>query len=86
MTASASVTVAVHPPPLSNQNPASSYPAYTATDSYSPSGSEETDTSFQDPHVPSGAHTGAREVKVEAMELQDLECEAAERSSGRWAS
>ncbi|XP_029960112.1 protein patched homolog 1 isoform X2 [Salarias fasciatus] len=86
VTASASVTVAVHPPPLSNQSPASSYPAYTATDSYCPSGSEEADSSFQDPHVPSGTHTGARGDKVEAMELQDLECEAAERSSGRWAS
>lgn len=85
VTASASVTVAVHPPHLSNQSTSSSYPVYTETDSYCPSGSEEIDSSFQDPHVPSGAHAGARGVKVEAMELQDLECEAAENSS-QWAS
>uniref|UniRef100_A0AAQ5YGT4 SSD domain-containing protein n=1 Tax=Amphiprion ocellaris TaxID=80972 RepID=A0AAQ5YGT4_AMPOC len=79
VTASASVTVAVHPPPpLSGQSPASSYPGYTAADSYCPSGQEEPESAFQDPHVPLYTHTGARGVKVEAMELQDLEFEAAE--------
>uniref|UniRef100_A0A4W6CKJ2 Patched 1 n=1 Tax=Lates calcarifer TaxID=8187 RepID=A0A4W6CKJ2_LATCA len=79
VTASASVTVAVHPAPLSNQSPpASSYPGYTATDSYCPSGPEVPEPAFQDPHVPLDTQTGARGVKVEAMELQDLEFEAAE--------
>uniref|UniRef100_A0AAQ6AJS7 SSD domain-containing protein n=1 Tax=Amphiprion ocellaris TaxID=80972 RepID=A0AAQ6AJS7_AMPOC len=87
VTASASVTVAVHPPPpLSGQSPASSYPGYTAADSYCPSGQEEPESAFQDPHVPLYTHTGARGVKVEAMELQDLEFEAAESNSGRRAS
>uniref|UniRef100_A0A671TIZ6 Patched 1 n=1 Tax=Sparus aurata TaxID=8175 RepID=A0A671TIZ6_SPAAU len=76
VTASASVTVAVHPAPLSNQSPpASSYPGYTATDSYCPSGPEEPEPAFQDPHVPLDTHNGARGDKVEAMELQDLETE-----------
>uniref|UniRef100_A0A3Q1ESN4 Patched 1 n=1 Tax=Acanthochromis polyacanthus TaxID=80966 RepID=A0A3Q1ESN4_9TELE len=87
VTASASVTVAVHPPPpLSGQSPASSYPVYTAADSYCPSGQEEPESAFQDPHVPLYTHTGARGFKVEAMELQDLEFEAAESNNGRRAS
>lgn len=87
VTASASVTVAVHPAPLSNQGPpASSYPGYTAADSYCPSGPEGQEPAFQDPHVPLDTHTGARGVNVEAMELQDLEFEAAESNSGRRAS
>uniref|UniRef100_A0A4W6CKJ0 Patched 1 n=1 Tax=Lates calcarifer TaxID=8187 RepID=A0A4W6CKJ0_LATCA len=87
VTASASVTVAVHPAPLSNQSPpASSYPGYTATDSYCPSGPEVPEPAFQDPHVPLDTQTGARGVKVEAMELQDLEFEAAESNHGRRAS
>ncbi|KAM9393764.1 protein patched homolog 1 isoform 2-T2 [Pholidichthys leucotaenia] len=83
VTASASVTVAVH------AAPATSYPGYTATDSHCPSGSEEPEGSeptFQDPHVPLYTHTGARGVKVDAMELQDLEFDAAENHSGRRAS
>ncbi|XP_047448278.1 protein patched homolog 1 isoform X2 [Mugil cephalus] len=83
VTASASVTVAVHPAPLPSQSPASSYPGYTATDS---SGQEEPEPAFQDPHVPLYAQTGARGVQVEAMELQDLEFEAAESNSDRRAS
>lgn len=87
VTASASVTVAVHPAPLSNQNPpTSSYPGYTATDSYCPSGREGPEPAFQDPHVPQDTHTGTRGAKVEAMELQDLEFEAAESNSGRHTS
>ncbi|XP_029017895.1 protein patched homolog 1 [Betta splendens] len=82
VTASASVTVAVHPTHLPNQNPpASSYPEYNATDSYCSS-----QPVFQDPHVPLDTHTGARGVRVEAMELQDLEFEAAEGNSSRRAS
>uniref|UniRef100_A0A1A8FCA9 Patched 1 n=3 Tax=Nothobranchius korthausae TaxID=1143690 RepID=A0A1A8FCA9_9TELE len=82
VTASASVTVAVHPAPFSAQSPASSYPEYTAADSYCPSGPEEPEATFQDPHVPIYTHTEAREVKMEAMELQDLESEAAESNRG----
>ncbi|XP_017286792.1 protein patched homolog 1 [Kryptolebias marmoratus] len=86
VTASASVTVAVHPASFSTQNPASSYPEYPAADSYCPSGPEEPEAPFQDPHVPVYTHAEARDVKVEAMELQDLELEAAESNSGRRAS
>uniref|UniRef100_A0A3B4UEN4 Patched 1 n=1 Tax=Seriola dumerili TaxID=41447 RepID=A0A3B4UEN4_SERDU len=87
VTASASVTVAVHPAPISSQSPpASSYPGYTATDSYCPSGPEVPEPAFQDPHVPLETQLGARGVKVEAMELQDLEFEAAESNHGRRAS
>uniref|UniRef100_A0A3Q2YC48 Patched 1 n=1 Tax=Hippocampus comes TaxID=109280 RepID=A0A3Q2YC48_HIPCM len=76
VTASASVTVAVHPP-------GSSYPGYAATDTYR---QEEAQSSFQDPHVPADLHTGARGSTVEPMELQDLEFEAADGSSGSRAS
>uniref|UniRef100_A0AAQ4QPB8 Patched 1 n=1 Tax=Gasterosteus aculeatus aculeatus TaxID=481459 RepID=A0AAQ4QPB8_GASAC len=88
VTASASVTVAVHPAPLSNQGPpAPSYPGFSATDSYCPSGTEEgPEPAFPDPHVPLDTHAGARGVNVEAMELQDWEFEAADSNSGRRAS
>uniref|UniRef100_A0A672ZMR5 SSD domain-containing protein n=1 Tax=Sphaeramia orbicularis TaxID=375764 RepID=A0A672ZMR5_9TELE len=87
VTASASVTVAVHPAPLPTQSPsASSYPGYTATDSYCSTGPEEAEPAFQDPHVPQDTHMGARGAKVESMELQDLEFEAVEINSGRRAS
>lgn len=55
-------------------------------DSYRSSGPEESETAFQDPHVPLDSHTGARGVKVEAMELQDLEFEAADSTCGRRTS
>ena len=87
VTASASVTVAVHPAPLSNQGPpASSYPGYTTTDSYCQSGDQGTEPVFQDPHVPLDTHTGARGAYMESMELQDLEFEAAESNNGRRTS
>lgn len=88
VTASASVTVAVHPAPLASQNPPASYQGYAATDRYSSSTppSERADPAFQDPHVPQDTETGTRGVKVEVMELQDLEFEAADCSSGRRAS
>lgn len=88
MTASASVTVAVHPAPMPTQNPlGSSYPGYTATDSYCHSGQEGPEPSFQDPHVPAHhPHSRARGTKVESMELQDFEFEAAESHHGRRAS
>ncbi|XP_068167321.1 protein patched homolog 1 [Antennarius striatus] len=86
VTASASVTVAVHPAPLSNQSSRPSYPGYTTRDSYCPSGPEEPEPSFQDPHVPVDTHTEAQGDKVEAMELQDLEFETAESNSDERAS
>ncbi|XP_008416565.1 protein patched homolog 1 isoform X1 [Poecilia reticulata] len=86
VTASASVTVAVHPVPFSAQGPASSFPEYTGTDSYCPSGPEESESAFPDPHVPLYTHTGGREAKVESVELQDLELEAADRNHGQQAS
>ncbi|XP_027889849.1 protein patched homolog 1 [Xiphophorus couchianus] len=86
VTASASVTVAVHPVPFSTQGPASSFPEYTGTDSYYPSGPEESESAFQDPHVPLYTHTGGREAKVESVELQDLELEAADTNHGQQAS
>ncbi|XP_010787823.1 protein patched homolog 1-like, partial [Notothenia coriiceps] len=87
VTASASVTVAVHPAPLSNQGPpASSYPGYTTTDSYCQSGDQGTEPVFHDPHVPLDTHTGARGAYMESMELQDLEFEAAESNNGRRTS
>lgn len=74
VTASASVTVAVHPAPSTT----SSYPAYT--DTY-----REPQHTFHDPHVPLDSHSAAR-AKVEVMELQDLEFELGEQSSSRRAS
>lgn len=82
VTASASVTVAVHPPPLST----SCYPGYTATDSYCSARPEEPEPAFQDPHVPLDTHSGARGATVGAMELQDLEFEVTDNNSGRQAS
>ncbi|XP_075905578.1 protein patched homolog 1 isoform X2 [Nelusetta ayraudi] len=90
VTASASVTVAVHPPPASNQSPsatAAGYPGYAATDGYrSSSPGPEPEPPYQDPHVPVDTPTGARRDRVEAMELQDLEFEAADGNCGKRAS
>ncbi|XP_034026422.1 protein patched homolog 1 [Thalassophryne amazonica] len=87
VTASASVTVAVHPAPLSNPNPtASSYPEYTPMYNCCPTRPEEPNPDFQDPHVPLDTHTGLRGAEMEAMELQDLEFEPAESSCVRHAS
>ncbi|XP_056131934.1 protein patched homolog 1 [Lampris incognitus] len=88
VTASASVTVAVHPAPLPNQSPpAPSYPGYTATDSYHPTGAgrsgAEPDPAFQDPHVPLDTHTWHRGPDTEAIELQDMEFEAVENNCAR---
>ncbi|CAB1320052.1 unnamed protein product [Coregonus sp. 'balchen'] len=82
VTASASVTVAVHSAPPPTQSPTSSYPGHTAANSYHTAGGAEPEPAFQDPHVPLEVHISHRgtkmEAKVEAMELQDVECEAAE--------
>lgn len=82
VTASASVTVAVHPAHPST----SSYPSYTATDSYTSARPREPEHPFHDPHVPLDAQSGrrgTRGVRLEAMELQDLEFEVGEESGRR---
>ncbi|KAK7934278.1 hypothetical protein WMY93_005174 [Mugilogobius chulae] len=82
VTASASVTVAVHPAPPTT----SSYPSYTATDSYFSAGPHVPEHTLHDPHVPLDPQSGARGTRggrTEAMELQDLECEAGDHSSRR---
>ncbi|RXM35062.1 Protein patched-like 1 [Acipenser ruthenus] len=68
VTASASVTVAVHSS-LPGQNPP--YRGFPSREGY-----QETDQApFEDPHVPFNVHSERRGSKVEAMELQDVECE-----------
>uniref|UniRef100_A0AAZ3RN85 SSD domain-containing protein n=1 Tax=Oncorhynchus tshawytscha TaxID=74940 RepID=A0AAZ3RN85_ONCTS len=76
VTASASVTVAVHSAPPPTQSPTSSYPGHTAANSYHTAGGAEPVPAFQDPHVPLEVHISRRGTKMEAMELQDVECEA----------
>ncbi|KAG8595965.1 hypothetical protein GDO81_001690 [Engystomops pustulosus] len=72
VTASASVTVAVHPS-LCSHNNRSSYPFY--------SGYHEDDHGpYEDPHVPFNVRYERRNSKVEVIELQDVECE--ERTRG----
>uniref|UniRef100_A0A5F8GGE0 Patched 1 n=1 Tax=Monodelphis domestica TaxID=13616 RepID=A0A5F8GGE0_MONDO len=74
VTASASVTVAVHPPPVHGRNPrGGSCPSYE--------GYHETDHGvFEDPHVPFNVRCERRNSKIEVIELQDVECE--ERTRG----
>ncbi|XP_005668078.1 protein patched homolog 1 isoform X2 [Sus scrofa] len=78
VTASASVTVAVHPPPApgSSRNPRGGLcPGYE--------GYPETDPGlFEDPHVPFNVRCERRDSKVEVIELQDVECEERPRGSG----
>uniref|UniRef100_A0A4W3IFK5 Patched 1 n=1 Tax=Callorhinchus milii TaxID=7868 RepID=A0A4W3IFK5_CALMI len=65
VTATASVTVAVHPP-MPNQNVYGGYQHYE--------GFSETDEgAFADPHVPFDARHERRDSKVEILELQDSE-------------
>uniref|UniRef100_A0A8C7GI67 Patched 1 n=1 Tax=Oncorhynchus kisutch TaxID=8019 RepID=A0A8C7GI67_ONCKI len=71
VTASASVTVAVHSAPPPTQSPTSSYPGHTAANSYHTAGGAEPVPAFQDPHVPVEVHISRRGTKMEAMELQD---------------
>ncbi|KAM3938748.1 protein patched homolog 1 isoform 2-T2 [Leptodactylus fuscus] len=72
VTASASVTVAVHPSVCSHNN-RGSYPRY--------SGYHEDDHGpYEDPHVPFNVRYERRDSKVEVIELQDVECE--ERTRG----
>ncbi|XP_069481804.1 protein patched homolog 1 isoform X2 [Ambystoma mexicanum] len=65
VTASASVTVTVHP---SVHNSCGVFPSYE--------GYHETDPrAFHDPHVPFNVRHERRNSKVEVIELQDVECE-----------
>lgn len=87
VTASASVTVAVHSAPVSSQSPSATYPGYAAADSYQPSSpSPEPEPPYQDPHVPLDTPAGGRRDRVKAMELQDLEFEAADGNFGKRVS
>ncbi|XP_068093468.1 protein patched homolog 1 isoform X2 [Hyperolius riggenbachi] len=73
VTASASVTVAVHPSVCSH-NTRGNYPFYSGYH-------EDEHGHFEDPHVPSNMRFERRDSKVEVIELQDFECE--ERSRGK---
>uniref|UniRef100_A0A673MBF8 Protein patched homolog 1-like n=1 Tax=Sinocyclocheilus rhinocerous TaxID=307959 RepID=A0A673MBF8_9TELE len=68
VTASASVTVAVHSG-MPGQSP--TYPSYPSNDSYHTSEDVYTDPHFSDPHVPFDKSSDSS--KTEGMELQDLE-------------
>uniref|UniRef100_A0A671LH12 Protein patched homolog 1-like n=1 Tax=Sinocyclocheilus anshuiensis TaxID=1608454 RepID=A0A671LH12_9TELE len=68
VTASASVTVAVHSG-MPGQSPA--YPSYPSNDSYHTSEDVYTDPHFSDPHVPFDKSSDSS--KTEGIELQDLE-------------
>ncbi|KAG8455319.1 hypothetical protein GDO86_001497 [Hymenochirus boettgeri] len=67
VTASASVTVAVHPSFCSHSSHAN-YPFYSGYD-------ENDHGHFEDPHVPFNVRYERRDSKVEVIELQDVECE-----------
>ncbi|NXY19647.1 PTC1 protein, partial [Atrichornis clamosus] len=68
VTASASVTVAVHPALHSHSSRGGSCPSYE--------GHREADHGpFEDPHVPFNVRCERRSSKVEVIELQDVECE-----------
>ncbi|XP_006867699.1 PREDICTED: protein patched homolog 1 isoform X1 [Chrysochloris asiatica] len=75
VTASASVTVAVHPPPGRGRNPwgglCPGYEDYPETDH----------GLFEDPHVPFNVRGERRDSKVEVIELQDVECEERHRGT-----
>ncbi|XP_036187303.1 protein patched homolog 1 isoform X4 [Myotis myotis] len=76
VTASASVTVAVHPPPAPGRHPRGGlYPGYEDYPQPDPG-------LFEDPHVPFNVRCERRGSKVEVIELQDVECEERPRGSG----
>ncbi|NXH55460.1 PTC1 protein, partial [Rhabdornis inornatus] len=68
VTASASVTVAVHPALHGHGSRGASCPAY---DGHQEAGHAP----FEDPHVPFNVRCERRNSKVEVIELQDVECE-----------
>ncbi|XP_075266873.1 protein patched homolog 1 isoform X3 [Opisthocomus hoazin] len=68
VTASASVTVAVHPAVHGHSSRGAGFPSYE--------GYHEADHGpFEDPHVPFNVRCERRNSKVEVIELQDVECE-----------
>ncbi|XP_063037295.1 protein patched homolog 1 isoform X2 [Melospiza melodia melodia] len=68
VTASASVTVAVHPALHSHSPRGASFPSYEGHH-------EAGHAPFEDPHVPFNVRCERRNSKVEVIELQDVECE-----------
>lgn len=68
VTASASVTVAVHPALHGHGSCGASFPAYEGHH-------EAGHAPFEDPHVPFNVWCERRNSKVEVIELQDVECE-----------
>ncbi|KAL0979128.1 hypothetical protein UPYG_G00181100 [Umbra pygmaea] len=68
VTASASVTVAVHSAPPPNQIPSSFYPGHTVADSYYTAGDTESMPAFQDPHMPQEIHW--QEAKLSGEQKQ----------------
>ncbi|NWV49487.1 PTC1 protein, partial [Daphoenositta chrysoptera] len=68
VTASASVTVAVHPALHSHGSRGASFPSYEGHH-------EAGHAPFEDPHVPFNVRCERRNSKVEVIELQDVECE-----------
>ncbi|XP_039946611.1 protein patched homolog 1 isoform X2 [Hirundo rustica] len=68
VTASASVTVAVHPPLHSHSSRGASFPSCEGHH-------EAGHAPFEDPHVPFNVRCERRNSKVEVIELQDVECE-----------
>uniref|UniRef100_A0A8D2N2M9 Patched 1 n=1 Tax=Zonotrichia albicollis TaxID=44394 RepID=A0A8D2N2M9_ZONAL len=68
VTASASVTVAVHPALHSHSPRGASFPSYEGHH-------EAGRAPFEDPHVPFNVRCERRNSKVEVIELQDVECE-----------
>ncbi|XP_040844670.1 protein patched homolog 1 isoform X2 [Ochotona curzoniae] len=74
VTASASVTVAVHPPPVPGPLGPGRNPRGGLCPGYE--GYPETEPGlFEDPHVPFHVRCETRDSKVEIIELQDLACE-----------
>ncbi|NWW22033.1 PTC1 protein, partial [Falcunculus frontatus] len=68
VTASASVTVAVHPALHGHSSRGASFPSYEGHH-------EAGHATFEDPHVPFNVRCERRNSKVEVIELQDVECE-----------
>uniref|UniRef100_A0A8C9VM46 Patched 1 n=1 Tax=Scleropages formosus TaxID=113540 RepID=A0A8C9VM46_SCLFO len=73
VTASASVTVAVHSAHPA-QNP--TYLTFSSPDGYQPANAADPEPPFSDPHVPFEGFSDEKDSKMEAVELQDVECEA----------
>ncbi|XP_062854396.1 protein patched homolog 1 [Trichomycterus rosablanca] len=84
VTASASVTVAVHPG-MPAQTP--HYPCYTSNDNCRTSeGAYAHDAHFPDPHVPFSEHRYSGDSTQEGLELQDLEFSSHTESQTRASS